>query len=75
MSMNKVVSFVKTGAENVLARRRASKALQEMLSMSDHALRDVGVTRMDVRQAFGRGAYVEFLSDVAEQNRRLGVAA
>lgn len=51
--------------------RRARRGMRDMLSLGDHLLRDIGVTRFDVYTALNapRGSCGEKLAIIAEENR------
>ncbi|MCS4088853.1 DUF1127 domain-containing protein [Rhizobium sp. BK176] len=52
--------------------RRARQGMRDMLSLGDHLLRDIGVTRFDVHTALNApsGSCGERLAILAEENRR-----
>lgn len=52
--------------------RRARKATREMLSLGDHILRDIGLSRFDVMVAMRgpRGGCCDRLRQLADENRR-----
>jgi uncharacterized protein YjiS (DUF1127 family) len=55
-----------------LEARRARRGMHDMLSLGDHLLRDIGVSRFDVHTALNapRGSCGEKLALLAEENRR-----
>ncbi|MBY3433921.1 DUF1127 domain-containing protein [Rhizobium laguerreae] len=56
----------------IIESRRARRGMHEMLSLGDHLLRDIGVTRFDVHTALNasNGSCGERLANLAQENRR-----
>lgn len=65
---NAFVRFVR----NLIQKRRDARSMRAMMEMNDHILRDIGVTRFDIRYALdvGRGeSSGARLARVVEENR------